>query len=184
MLFWKILRTDKFEDADFKYDNSFLKILAQKYSNKTFLVPNLVIFCFLQNFGNRKIWGCWFQIWLYCFQIPIQKYPNQTFLVRNLRIFIFPPNFATRQVWRCCFQIWQYFQIPAPKYANLAFLVLNLGIFIFHSDYKYDNILSTFQPKDPNRAFLVTIFFFFLSFWLKLYSFTNSRVLFKNLMLK
>ena len=30
---------DKFEGADFKYDNSFLKkILAQKYPNKAFFV--------------------------------------------------------------------------------------------------------------------------------------------------
>ena len=56
------------------------------------------------------------------------------------------------------------FKFQPQKYANLAFLVLNLGIFIFYRDYKYDNILSTFQPKDPNRAFLVTIFFFFCRF--------------------
>ena len=42
--FAKILQIDKFEGADFRYDNSFLKILAQKYQNKAFLVPNLAIF--------------------------------------------------------------------------------------------------------------------------------------------
>ena len=36
----------KFERADFKYDNSFLKILAQKYLHKAFLVANVNIFEF------------------------------------------------------------------------------------------------------------------------------------------
>ena len=38
--FLPILQLDKFEGADFKYDN---KILAQKYPNKTFLVKNTQI---------------------------------------------------------------------------------------------------------------------------------------------
>ena len=67
--------------------------------------PNLVIFIFSQNFAIRQIQGCWFQIWLYCFQMPVQKYANQTFLVPNLRIFIFTPNFATRQIRGRWFQI-------------------------------------------------------------------------------
>ena len=40
MFFHKILIFDKFEGADFKYDNSIFKILAQKYPNKAFLVKN------------------------------------------------------------------------------------------------------------------------------------------------
>ena len=51
----KILQLDKFEGADFKYDNSFFKILALKYPNKTFLVPNVGIFVFSQNFAIRHI---------------------------------------------------------------------------------------------------------------------------------
>ena len=31
------MHVDKFESADFKYDNSFFKILAKKYPNKAFL---------------------------------------------------------------------------------------------------------------------------------------------------
>ena len=37
---------NKFEGANFKYDNSFFKILAQKYPDKAILVPNLSIFDF------------------------------------------------------------------------------------------------------------------------------------------
>ena len=39
-LFQEVLQLDKFEEADFKYDDSFFKILAQKCPNKTFLVPH------------------------------------------------------------------------------------------------------------------------------------------------
>ena len=39
-VFSEILQTEKFEDADFKYDNSFLKIFPQEYKNKTFSVVN------------------------------------------------------------------------------------------------------------------------------------------------
>ena len=53
----KILELGKLEGTDFKYVNSFFKILAQKYPNKAFLVPNLVIFLFLRNFAIRQIGG-------------------------------------------------------------------------------------------------------------------------------
>ena len=70
------MQLDQFEGADFKYDNSFFKILAQKYPNKTFLVPNLAIFVISRNFASRSIRGCWFQMWQYCFQTPVQKIPK------------------------------------------------------------------------------------------------------------
>ena len=41
--------------SDFKYDESFLEILAQKYSNKTFLGPNLGLFILARNFTVRQI---------------------------------------------------------------------------------------------------------------------------------
>ena len=44
---------DKFVGTDFKYDNSFLKILTQKYANQAFLVLNLGIFIISQNFAVR-----------------------------------------------------------------------------------------------------------------------------------
>ena len=49
---------DKFEVADFKYDNSFFKILAQKYPTEAFWVPHLGIFVFPQIFAIRQIRGC------------------------------------------------------------------------------------------------------------------------------
>ena len=52
------LTFDKFEVADFKYDNSFLKkTISQKYPNKAFLVSNLNIFILSQNFAIRQIRG-------------------------------------------------------------------------------------------------------------------------------
>ena len=49
---------DKFEGADFKYDNSILKTLTQKYPDKAFLVPNLGIFIFSPILAFRQIRGC------------------------------------------------------------------------------------------------------------------------------
>ena len=43
LFFHKILQIDKYEGADFKYDNNYLKILAQKFTNKAFLVKNTQI---------------------------------------------------------------------------------------------------------------------------------------------
>ena len=48
-------------------------------------------------------------------------------------------------------------------------------------DYKYDNSCSTFQSKDPNRAFFAASFFF-LRFGRKFIA-TNSSVLIKNLII-
>ena len=50
MFFCETLQIEKLEDADFKYDNSFFKILAQKYPNKAFWVK------------NTQKWHFWFQI--------------------------------------------------------------------------------------------------------------------------
>ena len=78
------MQLDKFEGADFKYDNIFFKFRH---------------FCFFAKFAIRQIWGCWFQIWQQFFEVPAQKYQYKAFLVPNLRIFIFALNFATRQIW-------------------------------------------------------------------------------------
>ena len=52
----------KFERANFKYDNSFCKVLAQNYPHEPFLVPNLGIFIISWDFAIRQIRGCWIQI--------------------------------------------------------------------------------------------------------------------------
>ena len=111
--------------------------MGQKYPNKTFLVPNLSNFVSLQNFVISLIRMCWFQIWQYCFQIPVQKYPNQAFLVPNLGTFVLPWHFANRQIWGWWFQIYDnsFIKILAQKCPNKAFLIPNLGIFCFFTKF-------------------------------------------------
>ena len=48
----EILQLDKFEDADFKYDNSFWKFQAKKIAKQAFLVPNLDLFVSFPKFCN------------------------------------------------------------------------------------------------------------------------------------
>ena len=97
----------QFQGVSFKYDNSFFKILSQKYPNKAFLVKILDIFIFSQNVTFRQIRGWLFQIWQYFFRVPVQKCTNKAFLVLNFGIFVFMRNFAIRQIKGCWFQIWQ-----------------------------------------------------------------------------
>ena len=80
------LQFDKFVDADFKEGKSISKFYPK---NKVFLVLNIRIFIFAQNFAFIKIRGCWFHIWQWLFQIPAQKYLNKANFVLNLSIFIF-----------------------------------------------------------------------------------------------
>ena len=128
LIFHEIFQICKFEGAGFKYGNSFLKILAQKYPKEAYLVPSLGIFVFFsQNFPTRQIWGCC------CFlKILTQKYASKIFLVLKLRHLYYFMKFVIRQILECWFQIWQYrFQIPVLKYPNQVFLVPNLRIFSF-----------------------------------------------------
>ena len=117
------MQIDKFEGADFKYDNSYLKILARKYTNKAFLVPNLGIFIFWWNFVIRQIWRCWFQRWEYYFQIPAQELPTKAFSFPNLGIFVFPQNFAKDKFEGADFKYDNYLKILAQKYTNKAFFI-------------------------------------------------------------
>ena len=48
---------DYFEGADFKYDNSFFKALAQKYAKKVFFVPSLGGFVFQEIFQLDRFVG-------------------------------------------------------------------------------------------------------------------------------
>ena len=70
-------------------------------------------------------------------------------------------------MWKC------FFQNCCPEHPNNAFFVPNLRILVFAKktlqldrlesvDYKYDNSFSTFQPKDPNWAFLAPGLIFFV----------------------
>ena len=85
------LQFHKFEGADFKYDNSFLKIAARKYTNKTILISNLKFFCFCETFKSADF-----------------KYVNSFFFFSNSALkhprFFFARNFAVSQIWACWFQ--------------------------------------------------------------------------------
>ena len=112
MFFRKILQLVKFEGADFKYDNSFFKILSQKYPNETFfcqkypnkafLVPNLNIFVFWQNLHLGKFDGADFKYNNSFLKTSLaQKYLTKVFLVTNLGIFFISKIFAIRQIQGC-----------------------------------------------------------------------------------
>ena len=85
------------------------KFLAQTYPDKEFLVPNLGNLVFLRNCAVTQTRGCWFQIWQYCFQIPVQKYPNKV-----ICILFFSRNFT----------VWQFFVADIKCYNN--FLSVNV----------------------------------------------------------
>ena len=72
LFFRKVLQLEKFEGADFKYDNSFSKVPTQKFPR---------IFIFAPNLARRQIRGRWFQIWKCYFHIPAPKYGNLEFFV-------------------------------------------------------------------------------------------------------
>ena len=78
--FCKIFQLDKFEGADFKYENSFLKILAppKKKPDKAFLVPNLGISLFHEVLELNKFEGADFK-----YDNSSPKYLNLVFLVPN-----------------------------------------------------------------------------------------------------
>ena len=80
----------------------FLKILAQKYLNKAFLVPNLGIFCFVfcflcEIFPLDKFEGANFKYDNIVFKFQSKNTENEVYLVPNLGIFCFATNFAARQ---------------------------------------------------------------------------------------
>ena len=85
------------------------------------------------------------------------------------------------------------FQKCSPKHPNKTFLVPNLRILIFAWNFAIKQIrgrwLQMWQSflnipaQRPYRAFLVLSLYFLFLFWSKLYSFTNLRVLIKNLII-
>ena len=84
------MELDKFEDADIKNKTLLFSNFSQKkYPNHAFLVPNLGIFVFPQNFVIRQIWEYCIQIWHYCFHILAQKNLNEAFFDPNSSILVF-----------------------------------------------------------------------------------------------
>ena len=80
----------------------FLKILAQKYSNKPI---------FGLNFTVRQFQGRWFQIWQWLFWIPTGKYPKKQIFVLNVSIVYF--GLKLRMLKLISKMASFFFQIPA-----------------------------------------------------------------------
>ena len=58
------LQQGKFEGADFKYDNVFSKLVPKKLKlGFFFLIPNLGILIFAQNFSITQFGGRLLEIW-------------------------------------------------------------------------------------------------------------------------
>ena len=99
-LFHDILQLEKFEGADFKYDNSFIKFQPKNTQIRHFWSQMQPFLFFSENLQIGKFEGADFKSDNSVFKMYAQKYPNNAFLVTNLRIFIFALNFATRQILR------------------------------------------------------------------------------------
>ena len=97
LFFPEILQLDKFEGADFKFDNIVFKFQSKATQMKHFVrkFRHLHYFTKFCNQTNSKALISNMTIF---FQIPVQKYPNKAFLVRNLGILIFLLNFESRQI--------------------------------------------------------------------------------------
>ena len=91
------------------------QILAQKYSNEAFFIPNLRIFLFSWNLSNRQIRGYWFQISQQVFKILAEKYTRRHFW-DQIQAFLFFFLFC---------KIWQLdkFESADFKYDNIFFKV-------------------------------------------------------------
>ena len=86
--------------ADFKYDNSYFRILAQKYPSKAFFPSILDIFGFFRKILHAdRIAGADFKFEKSFLKFQTKKYPNMAFVfVPNSGIFIFSRNFAVKQI--------------------------------------------------------------------------------------
>ena len=81
---------DEFEGPDFKYDNSFFKITAQKPLNKASLVQNLGIFILARNVAIRQFcMRALILIMAMSLSNSSPKTPKSGILVLNLRICTF-----------------------------------------------------------------------------------------------
>ena len=101
------MQLHKFEDIDFKYDNSFFLILTQKDPNEAYLVLHLGIFIFSEGFVVRqdKLEVADFTYDNSFSKIVTQKDPNKALLAQYSDSFLFSQNLAIRQIRVCLFQI-------------------------------------------------------------------------------
>ena len=98
VFFCERLLLNKFEGADFKYDNSFLKILAQKSPNKAFSVPNLGILLFHEILQLDKFEDDDFEYDNNLFKFEPKNTQTWHFWSHIKGFLVFEPNFATRQI--------------------------------------------------------------------------------------
>ena len=99
----KIPQFHKFEDVDFKSNNSFFKTLTQKDTIKTFLFAYSDIFLFSQNFAIIQIRQCWLECNNIVFNFQ-QQNSEVRYFWSQIYAFSFPSqNFGVWQVWRCWF---------------------------------------------------------------------------------
>ena len=80
LFFRKILQLDKFQSADFKYGNSFLKFQPQNTQIRHFWSQILGFLFLHQTLQQDKSKNADFKYDNIFFHIPGQKYPNKTFL--------------------------------------------------------------------------------------------------------
>ena len=82
------MELEKFEGADFKYDNRFLKFQPQNTQTWYFLSQIQAFSLFHDILQLDKFEGVDFKFDNSFFQIAAQNYPNHAFLVPNLDIFV------------------------------------------------------------------------------------------------
>ena len=118
----------KFEDADFKYDNTFSN-LQPKIPKQGNFGSKFDFFFVLHNF--LQILGCWFlmtQSFLPIFSLKILK---RAFLISNLRVFILHETFLNlhpkiTQIRDSYFQNWSFLCCTTCLFTSLRVLIPNI----------------------------------------------------------
>ena len=114
---------DKFESADFKFDNSFLKMPSKTHTNRTFLVPNLRLFCFCAKISNLT---------------------NSRMVISNIKIVFLkmPPKHI--HIKHLCYQrrILGTFKVFLFLHKNLQFGKFEV------SDFRYEDGLLKLHPRN------------------------------------
>ena len=199
--FREVLQIDKFEDADFKYYNSFLKF-QPKNSQIRHFGPKARDFDFFAKFFNltnsKLLISNMTKVF---FKILVQKYQNRVFLFKNTQIRPFWFQFQTFSLFHDILQL-DKFEGADFKYGNIAFKFQpkntqirhfwsRIQAFLFFreilqidkfegADIKYDYSFFKFQPKNTQiRHFWSQILLF--CFLTKFCNQANSKVLIANM---
>ena len=136
LFFYKSLQIDKYEGADFKYDNSFITVLAKNQSNKGFLVKNTQI----QAFFIHKT-------------LQLDKVESIDFKYDNSFLIFQPKNTQTRHFWS---QNQAFFPTKFCYQTNSRVLISNMTILFLNSSPKI--------PKSGISSSKFRHFCFFINF--------------------